>query len=158
MTELYIDGVSVPLPAGFEMSVKHENPYFTKNGEYTYDIELSLNDPTVAKLYGFINRLNRSDTVAVNRRAVLIADNRVYIDGSEIITGWSDTKVQIQLVSGNSQLNYIVGSDKYISELDNMPVTNPCILKAEGWSPRNIPVTDKYPDIPKIRNYHPIHD
>lgn len=146
MTELYIDGVSVPLPADFEMSVKHENPYFTKNGEYTYDIELSLNDPIVAKLYGFINRLNRSDTVAVNRRAVLIADNRVYIDGSEIITGWSDTKVQIQLVSGNSQLNYIVGSDKYISELDNMPVTNPCILKPEGWSPRNIPVTDKYPD------------
>ena len=147
MTELYIDGVSVPLPDGFEVSVKHENPYFTKNGEYTYDIELSLNVPEVAKLYGFLNRLNRSGSVDMNRKAVLIADNRVYIDGSEIITGWSDTKVQVQLVSGNSQLNYFVGADKLISELKGMPVTNPCIESPDGWGPSNLHVTYKYPDI-----------
>ena len=147
MTELYIDGVSVPLPAEFEISVKHENPFFTKNGEYTYDIELSLNIPVVAQLYGFLNRLNKADTVATDRKAVLIADNRVYIDGTEIITGWSDTTVQIQLVSGNSQLNYLVGSDKLISELDNMPVTNPGVVAADGWGPSYLHITYEYPDI-----------
>lgn len=147
MTELYIDGVSVPLPTEFEIAVKHENPFFTKNGEYTYDIELSLNIPVVAQLYGFLNRLNKADTVATDRKAVLIADNRVYIDGTEIITGWSDTTVQIQLVSGNSQLNYFIGSDKLISELDNMPVTNPGKVAPDGWGPDNLAVTYKYPDI-----------
>lgn len=42
MTELYIDGTSVVLPADFSTSVKRENPFFTKNGEYTYDITLQL--------------------------------------------------------------------------------------------------------------------
>ena len=37
MTELFIDGVSVVLPAAVEIQVKRENPFFTKNGEYTYD-------------------------------------------------------------------------------------------------------------------------
>ena len=149
MTELYIDGVSVPLPAEFEISVKHENPFFTKNGEYTYDIELSLNIPVVAQLYGFLNRLNKADTVATDRKAVLIADNRVYIDGTEIITGWSDTTVQIQLVSGNSQLNYFVGSDKLISDLEGMPETEPGRIMYEGgrWSPYGDNRMYKYPDI-----------
>ena len=149
MTELYIDGVSVPLPAEFEISVKHENPFFTKNGEYTYDIELSLNIPVVAQLYGFLNRLNKSDNVKTDRKAVLIADNRVYIDGTEIITGWSDTAVQIQLVSGNSQLNYFVGGDLLISFLDKMPETEPGHIMYEGgrWSPYVDNRVKKYPDI-----------
>ena len=33
MTELYIDGTSVVLPADFSTSVKRENPFFTKNVE-----------------------------------------------------------------------------------------------------------------------------
>lgn len=149
MTELYIDGVLVPLPTEFEISVKHENPFFTKNGEYTYDIELSLNIPVVAQLYGFLNRLNKADTVATDRKAVLIADNRVYIDGTEIITGWDDTTVQIQLVSGNSQLNYFVGSDKLISELTDMPETEPGKIIYEGgrWSPYNEYRDKMYPEI-----------
>lgn len=146
MTELYIDGVSVPLPAEFEISVKHENPFFTKNGEYTYDIELSLNIPVVAQLYGFLNRLNKADTVATDRKAVLIADNRVYIDGTEIITGWSDTTVQIQLVSGNSQLNYFVGSDKLISDLEGMPETEPG-YNLHNWTPYSDYINKQYPDI-----------
>ena len=44
MTELYIDGTSVVLPADLSTSVKRENPFFTKNGEYTYDITLQLSN------------------------------------------------------------------------------------------------------------------
>lgn len=126
MTNLYIDGVAVVLPSGFSIVVKQENAFFSKNGEYTYDIELSLNDPTNAKLYGFLNRLNTTERPAMKRKAVLIADNRVYLNGTEIITGWTDKTVSIQLVSGNSELNYFIGSDELISSLD-MPVTNPIV-------------------------------
>lgn len=123
MTNLYINGVAVVLPSGFSISVKQENAFFTKNGEYTYDIELSLQDPVNARLYGFLNRLNTTERPETKRKAVLVADNRVYLNGTEIITGWTDTTVNIQLVSGNSELNYFVGSDELISTLD-MPVTD----------------------------------
>lgn len=58
MTELYIDGTSVVLPADFSTSVKRENPFFTKNGEYTYDITLQLSNSINADLYAHLNRLN----------------------------------------------------------------------------------------------------
>lgn len=55
MTELYIDGTSVVLPADFSTSVKRENPFFTKNGEYTYDITLQLSNSINADLYEHLN-------------------------------------------------------------------------------------------------------
>ena len=142
MTNLYIDGVEVVLPSGFSIVVKQENAFFTKNGEYTYDIELSLNDPINAKLYGFLNRLNKTEQPTTKRKAVLIADNRVYINGTEIITGWTDETVTIQLVSGNSELNFFVGADELISTLD-MPVTNPIV---NGTVSTDF-IEKRYPDI-----------
>ncbi len=117
MTELYIDGVSVPLPKNFAVAVKRENPYFTKNGEYTYDITLSLQERTVASLYGHLNRLNNTKEVPQKRTAILKADNRVYCHGTEIVTGWNETEVNIQIASGNSELNYVIGSDLQLSFL-----------------------------------------
>ena len=122
MTELYIDGVSVPLPKNFAVVVKRENPYFTKNGEYTYDITLSLQERTVAELYGHLNRLNNTKEVPQKRTAILKADNRVYCHGTEIVTGWNETEVNIQIASGNSELNYVIGSDLQLSFL-NMKTT-----------------------------------
>lgn len=142
MTNLFIDGVEVVLPSGFSITVKHENAFFTKNGEYTYDIELSLLVPENAKLYGFLNRLNVTERPATKRKAVLVADNRVYINGTEIITGWTDNTVSIQLVAGNSELNYFIGSDELISTL-NMPATNPIV----GGSISADYVKKTYPDV-----------
>ena len=124
MTELYIDGVSAVLPKDFSVQVKRENPLFTKNGEYTYDITLPLGNPTNAALYEHLNRLNSVTEVASKRTAILIADNRVYCNGTEIITGWTDESVSIQIASGNSELNYIIGNDLQISSLDGMPDTS----------------------------------
>lgn len=142
MTNLYIDGVEVVLPSEFSITVKQENAFFTKNGEYTYDIELSLLVPENAKLYGFLNRLNITERPATKRKAVLVADNRVYLNGTEIITGWTDTKVSIQLVSGNSELNYFVGSDELISTLE-MKETNPVV----SGSVSTDYVKKTYPDV-----------
>lgn len=142
MTNLFIDGVEVVLPSEFSITVKQENAFFTKNGEYTYDIELSLLVPENAKLYGFLNRLNITERPATKRKAVLVADNRVYLNGTEIITGWTDTKVSIQLVSGNSELNYFVGSDELISALE-MKETNPVV----SGSVSTDYVKKTYPDV-----------
>jgi len=142
MTNLFIDGVEVVLPSEFSITVKQENAFFTKNGEYTYDIELSLLVPENAKLYGFLNRLNITERPATKRKAVLVADNRVYLNGTEIITGWTDTKVSIQLVSGNSELNYFVGSDELISTLA-MKETNPVV----SGSVSTDYVKKTYPDV-----------
>lgn len=118
MTELFIDGTPVVLPADVNIQVKHENPFFTKNGEYTYDIELSLDNQVNACLYNHLHRLNSIAEVKTKRRAVLIADNRVFCDGTEVITGWSDKSVSLQVASGNSELNYFIGSDLPITSLD----------------------------------------
>lgn len=142
MTNLYIDGIAVVLPSEFSITVKQENAFFTKNGEYTYDIELSLLVPENAKLYGFLNRLNITDRPSTKRKAVLVADNRVYLNGTEIITGWTDERVSIQLVSGNSELNYFVGSDELISTLA-MKETNPMV----NGSVSTDYVKKTYPDV-----------
>lgn len=118
MTELFIDGISVVLPKDFSTTVKTENPFFTKNGEYTYDITLSLTNPVNAQLYGHLNRLNSISGITEKRRAVLIADNRVYCNGTEIVTGWTEETVSIQVASGNSELNFFIGEDLPISFLD----------------------------------------
>ena len=118
MTELIIDGTHAVLPQDFSVSVKRENPLFTKNGEYTYDITLQLSNPTNASLYGHLNRLTSVTEVRSERKAVLIADNRVYCNGTEVITAWTDDTVSIQIASGNSELNYIIGGDLMIAFLD----------------------------------------
>ena len=102
MTELFIGGVSVVLPKDFNIQVKRENSFITKNGEYTYDITLQLTNPTNAALYKHLHRLNSTLKIEEKRSAVLIADNRVYCNGTEIITGWTESTVSIQVASGNS--------------------------------------------------------
>lgn len=125
MTELIIDGIQAVLPQSFTIQVKRENPLITKNGEYTYDVTLDLSNPVNAELYKHLNRLNSVAEVTTKRSAVLIADNRVYCNGTEVITGWTDKTVTIQIASGNSELNYIIGGDREIASLTDMPVTDP---------------------------------
>jgi len=117
-TQLIIDGVEVVLPAGFATTVKRENSFLTKNGVYTYDCTLSLDNDTNRRLYGFLQRLNKTEAVRTKRPAVLMADGRVYCQGTEAITSWTNTEVHIQLVAGNSELNYFIGDSLLLSWLN----------------------------------------
>ena len=117
MTELFIEGTSVVLPKDFSIAVKRENPMFTKNGEYTYDITLPLGNPVNAKLYAHLGRWNTAAPMPTGRAAVLVADGRTYSNGTEIITGWTDNTVSIQIASGNSELNWLIGAEKKLSEI-----------------------------------------
>ena len=118
MTQLLIAGVEVVLPQNFTCTVKRENSFFTKSGEYTYDATLNLDNPTNRGLYGFLQRINKKDQVDTKRSAVLIADGHVYCRGTEVITRWTNESVTIQIVSGESELNYFMGQDQKIEDLD----------------------------------------
>ena len=147
MTQLLIAGVEVTLPQNFTVTVKRENSFFTKNGEYTYDCTLRLDNPTNRTLYGFLQRLNKTDQLDTKRTAVLIADGHVYARGTEIITRWTQESVTIQIVSGESELNYFIGQDQKIEELDLGEIETIVTL---------ISPTDSFPDVefclPTIRS------
>jgi len=118
MVSLYIDGTPLVLPSDFATEIKIENSFFTKNGEYTYDFKIPLNNPTNAAMYAHLHRLNNVSEIKEKRQAVLMADNRCYINGTEIITDWTDDSVSIQLASGNSELNYLIGASLQVSFLN----------------------------------------
>ena len=147
MTQLLIAGTEVVLPQNFACTVKRENSFFTKNGEYTYDCTLRLDNPTNRTLYGFLQRLNKTDQLDTKRTAVLIADGHVYARGTEIITRWTQESVTIQIVSGESELNYFIGQDQKIEELDLGEIETTVTL---------ISPTDSFPDVefclPTIRS------
>lgn len=142
MTELWIDGAAVVLPAKMSTTVKRENPFFTKNGEYTYELNIDLTNSTNANLYQHLNRYNSIIEIKEKRKALLMADNRVYCNGTEIIMGWTERTVRIQIASGNSELNYFIGGDLMISFL-NMPNISPLdpIYPNKQW------IQKLYPDI-----------
>ena len=117
MTQLIIAGVETVLPQSFSVTVKRENSFFTKSGEYTYDCTLRLDNPVNQQLYGFLHRLNKTDQVTTNRTAILMADGHVYCRGTEVVTKWTDQTVSIQIVSGESELNYLVGQERKIEDL-----------------------------------------
>lgn len=135
MTQLIIAGVETVLPQNFSVTVKRENSFFTKSGEYTYDCTLRLDNPVNQQLYGFLNRLNKSDQIETNRTAMLMADGHVYCRGTEVITKWTDQTVSIQIVSGESELNFFIGQDQKIEELDLGRVGNIATRWIETQSP-----------------------
>lgn len=118
MIRLLINGQEVALPDDFSSTLYEENPVFTKNEKYTYDLTLSLNNFRNARIYENINRINIKNGIQPGRSAILIVDNRVALNGTEIILGFGDSNVKIQLASGKSEFNFLIGSDKKLRKLD----------------------------------------
>ena len=117
MTELYIDEKPVAIPAGTSLTIKQQNPLITKNGTFSLDLSLSLRERNNSILYKHIERFQNNITFK-SRKALLISDNKIIINGSEAFISNTNEEVKIQLLSGNSELNYFIGSDLYISDLD----------------------------------------
>ena len=116
MLKLIIDGQDVVLPASFSAEYHITNPYFTREGEHTYDIELDITNPVNAKIYGHINRY---DVVSwpKGRTAVLMTEQGTIMRGTEVLLEMDETSVKIQLVAGTSELNYISGKDMMLQDL-----------------------------------------
>lgn len=130
MVDLYIDGRLVVLPENFSITIIDENPLLTNKGTYTYDITLSLLDPINAKIYGHLNRINKKGDIPENRPAYMVVDNEVVLNGTEIILEYTESQVKIQLVAGNSELNFLIEGDRKLRDLDlGEAVVNPDTVK-----------------------------
>lgn len=117
MTELFIDNVPVVLPEDLKFDLKKENPYFSKNGTFSYDIDISLENAQNVKLYKHLNRINSSNK-KLDRHAILRCDGQTILNGTEVIISNTDKIVSIQIVSGNSELNWFISEEKYISDIN----------------------------------------
>lgn len=117
MTQLYIDNQEVALPEDFTFELIRENPMFNKGGDFTLDISLNLDIPVNARLYRHLNRFTASSNFK-NRPASLIVDGRTVLNGTEIILDVNELSASIQLASGNSELNFLIGGDLKMSSLD----------------------------------------
>ena len=116
MTELYIEGQKVYLSDDFMIDFYRYNPFFSKKGDYTYDIDVNLNVPENARLYKHIHRPNCLDHPS-DRSAILIFDNMA-IKGTEVVLSVENNIVKIQIVAGNSELNYLSAGGRRMQDYD----------------------------------------
>lgn len=117
MIKLLIDGSEVHLAADISLEFYDRNPFFTSEGQHTLDIDISLADPVNAVVY---NAMHRIDVVGrpQNRQALLYCEKGIIIKGTEIILEIDERNAKIQIVSGNSEFNFLVGGDRYLRDLD----------------------------------------
>lgn len=140
MTRLFIDKQEVALTSDFQLDFYSQNPFFTKNGDYTYDLDIDLNHPGNRKIYQSINRFDVTEH-PTNRSALLLSGPNVIVDGTEVILSIEDNIAKIQLVSGNSELNYLYAGETTIRQL-NLGSLN---LNAEYNN-----LTKLYPDVTHV--------
>lgn len=119
MIRLEIDNEVVALPPESTFEFYDYNTIFDtarNRGAYTCDIDININDGNNARLYGHINRINGSN-VFTGRSARLYVDGKKVLEGKEILLECNGPVVKIQLVCGNSEVNYASGETR-IAELD----------------------------------------
>lgn len=118
MIQLFLD--DMPAVPGDNSSIKLvlENPYFSKSGSYSYDIELPLNIPANRAIFGFINRLDITKKERLFA-ARLIIDNKEVLSGTAHITSINESSVRLQLLGGPSAYNHRNKMDNlFIDKLD----------------------------------------
>lgn len=118
MTELIIDKKSVDLPADFNFNIVVENPYFTDASEYTEEIELNPHSKKNVKIFGSTFRLDYSKRKIV-KDCELKVGNKTLIKGNMTTTEFTNNSVKIQLLGGNSSINFLMEWQKmYIDQMD----------------------------------------
>lgn len=122
MVELLIDGHTVHTKRDLSFELVKENPLLTRNGDYTYDIEVSLKDPHNLKMYLPESRLN-GEGKHISRVAELRDNNNILCRGTEVIIEKEDADLKLQIVANNSEFNYLMNhlsgnAENKIREMD----------------------------------------
>ena len=117
MLTLLIDAMSVNLSAGSSFEFYDRNPLFSKEGQHTLDIDIDLGDPQNAYVYHDMHRIDCPRRPS-GRAAVLFSEKGIVIKGTEIVLEIDEKKAKIQIVSGNSELNYLSGGDQTLHSLE----------------------------------------
>ena len=116
MIELFIENKKAVLPENVKFKVTMENVFFTKSGNYTYDIELPAKENFT--IFGHINRLDTS-TDSITYSAKLVVDNDELLNGKATLTSVSQYSIKVQLLAGNAQMNFVNNNEQlYIDEID----------------------------------------
>ena len=116
MITLLIDGNPAALPSSFSFPLTVENPYFTNSGEYSGEVQLSAIAPENVKIFGQFSRFEKSRRKQV-RSFELIDNGNTIMTGKAVTIAFSSTQITIQLLGGNSEINYM-------SRYDNMYIDN----------------------------------
>lgn len=117
MIELVINNELVVLPIEFSIDTVEENSILTKNGEFTLDVELSLLDTQNSIVFKHVNRFNVSKNKTIDS-AILRENNTIVLNGKGIILSITEVSVKLQLISGNSELNYLCDDKKLLSDIN----------------------------------------
>lgn len=140
--QLVIDGKRVVLSDGTSVELYSRNPFFTKEGEYSLDIDIDLKEPGNAALY---KNMQRADIWhrPVGRSAVLYNETGILIRGTEVVLEIDGETAKIQIVGGNSLINYIGASgDRTLRTLDmGVADSNPIDEQSAALS-----LQKRYPD------------
>lgn len=118
MIELYLNGKRVFTDTSQEIKLTKENPFFTQSGSYTLDVILPM---SILENRQFLSNIQLLQTSKKTRKmeASLIVDNNLLLRGSAVVNTISDRQVKIQLLGGNSDVNFIArNGDVYIDEID----------------------------------------
>ena len=131
MISLFIDGQRVNLSKNAKFEFFDRNPLFSKEGQHTLDIDIDLGDPQNAMVYKHLHRIDVAKR-PYGRPAMLYSERGIIIRGTEIVLEIDDKKAKIQIVSGNSELNYLSGGDQSVRDLDLGTIEN--LNRETAWA------------------------
>ncbi len=118
MTILYLNGKLATIDESQTIKFIKENTYFTKSGSYTYDITLPALCPENIAIFGHIYRKDQRKAVKMTFDAILLVDSKEILKGIATITNITETSIKVQLMGGNSELNFYSKYENiYIDEL-----------------------------------------
>lgn len=112
MLRLILNNHDVALSDNVSFEYYRENPFISKKGAYSLDIDINLSDKDNAKIFAGMKRFN-SKSYSDSASAELYDGARLVCKGTAIVLSKDDNLLKLQIVSDNSELNYICeNSDK----------------------------------------------
>ena len=124
MTELFLaihsgswQRVFFDSASGFKLT--RENPYFTQSDSYTLDVSIPMDILDNRRFFQNLQRMETSKAPAVMQCRLLV-DNIPVIYGSARVTQVSGQSVKVQLIGGNSEINFL--SDDNNDYIDELPL------------------------------------
>ncbi|MBQ5888560.1 MAG: hypothetical protein IIW77_04725 [Bacteroidaceae bacterium] len=118
MTRLFLNDQEVFMQDSASVKLIKENPYFTKSGSSTYNINIPMTVSQNVKVLGNLNRLDNSNKPAMLKARVVVGSETVIV-GEAVVTEITEELVKIQILGGTSLMNFYNKMEtKYIDELD----------------------------------------
>ncbi len=123
MIALYINDLPAIIKSGTSIKLTRENPFFTSAGDYTLDVVLPLSGCMEnLQIFGALQyRAVSLKFLAGKKFPFRLVTELLTLEGTAIVTNVTQDEVKVQLLAGNSALNFdTLGEDgeKYIDGFD----------------------------------------